>query len=118
MSTYYYFHCTKHKLSGGLFTRQAWGSGNADLIDTFKFVMYHTLQCGPESIGVHSEHDDDEWANTNFDDEPRRQHLNDTAHIFPRSNDWEFVSNGPAGTDLNAEWIAAELNSVNGRNNL
>jgi hypothetical protein len=109
VSTYYYFHCTKHQSSGGCFTRQAWGAGNAELIDSFKFVMHHVLECGPESIGMHSEHYDDDWSNTNVDGDARRQHLEDTAHIFPRSNDWEFVNHGPKGTDLNAEWIAAQL---------
>lgn len=110
MSTYYYFHCTKHQQSGGCFTRQAWGYGNADLIDTFKFVMYHVRECGEQHIGMHSEHDDDSYTPTHIDEEgSRREFLEWTRGIFPRSNDWEFVNHGPTGTDLDAEWIRAEL---------
>lgn len=111
MSTYYYFHCTKHQASGGQFTRQAWGAGNADLIDAFKFVMYHVLECGPESIGMHSEHDDDDYAATHYgvDDEIRRQFLEETRHIFPRSNDWGFMQNVEPGQDHKELWVAAEL---------
>lgn len=111
MSTYYYHHCTKCQLSGGLFTRQAWGCGNADLIDTFKFVMWHISECGPEYIGMHSEHEDDQYSNTNcdLDGGHRRQHLNQTAHIFSRSNDWQFMAEAPPGTDLEQLWLEQEL---------
>lgn len=111
MSTYYYFHCKKHQQSGGCFTRQAWGYGNADLIDTFKFVMYHVAECGTENIGMHSEHEDDPYTPTNFDNEDgaRREFLEQTAHIFPHSNDWGFMSRLPEGGDPKTLWVAAEL---------
>jgi hypothetical protein len=109
VSTYYYFHCTKHRLSGGCFTRQAWGAGNADLIDTFKFVMYHVLECGPENIGLHSEHEDDDWANISVDDDVRRQHLRDTEHIFPHSDDWDFMDRLLPGTNMKQAWLSAEM---------
>jgi hypothetical protein len=111
MSTYYYFHCAKHQASGGCWTRQAWGWGNADLIDTFKFVMYHVRECGPENIGMHSEHEDfgSDWANTSFEDEHRRPHLEATRGIFPHSNDWQFVEDAPKNADLDQLWTEAEL---------
>ena len=108
MSTYYYFHCNKHQLSGGLFTRQAWGYGSADLIDTFKFVMYHVKECGPENIGMHSEHEEENWIQTNCGGK-RRQHLLDTRDIFPHSDDWEFMENIPHGEDYNPFWVETEL---------
>jgi hypothetical protein len=111
MSTYYYFHCTAHQQSGGNFTRQAWGYGNADLIDTFKFVMYHVSECGPENIGMHSEHDANEYTSTGCDNPgARREFLAATAHIFPRSNDWKFMEEHRA--DARQEWIAAELGEI------
>jgi len=88
MSTYYYFHCKAHRQSGGNFTRQAWGYGNADLIDTFKFVMYHVAECGPESIGVHSEYDSTGYESTAHGD-IRRAFLVATADIRYRYvTDW------------------------------
>lgn len=110
MSTYYYFHCTKHHVAGGCWTRQAWGWGNADLIDAFKFVMYHVDNCGPESIGMHSEHQDDDWDNTSFEDEHRRPHLEQTVNIFPHSNDWAFMASASgSGGRLSQLWTEAEL---------
>lgn len=112
MSTYYYFHCDKHQVSGGCWTRQAWGWGNADLIDAFKFVMYHVSECGPENIGMHSEHDDDDYANTSFEDEHRREHLEQTVDIFPRSDDWRFMGGQAPGTDFKAAWVQQQLSEL------
>jgi hypothetical protein len=52
MSTSYYFKCLKCNEVGGQYTRQAWGWGNLYVIETFKFLAYHTEHCGPESICV------------------------------------------------------------------
>lgn len=52
MSTSYYFKCKKCNEVGGQYTRQAWGWGNFYVINTFKFLAYHTEHCGPEHIGV------------------------------------------------------------------
>lgn len=111
MSTYYYFHCTKHQESGGCWTRQAWGYGNADLIDAYKFVMYHVAECGPESIGMHSEHEDYEYTPTGYDTEggKRREHLEQTRHIFPRSDDWGFMAKIPEGEQYKDQWVTEEL---------
>ena len=91
MSTYYYFHCTKHQESGGCWTRQAWGYGNADLIEAFKFVMYHVRECGEQNIGMHSEHDDDGYTSTCIDDDARAAFLENTRDIFPHSDDRAFM---------------------------
>lgn len=112
MSTYFYFHCSEHKVSGGCWTRQAWGLGNADLIDAFKFVMYHVSECGPDSVGIHSEYDDEGWGNTSFEKEHRRQHLEQTAHIFPRSDDWEFMAQIPNGEDFRERWVRDQLAEI------
>lgn len=111
MSTYYYFHCDKHQVSGGCWTRQAWGWGNADLIDAFKFVMYHVAECGPENIGMHSENDEHAYTPTNYDTDGslRREFLEQTAHIFPRSGDWGFMASIPEGADYKAAWVNAEM---------
>lgn len=112
MSTYYYFHCTKHKQSGGCWTRQAWGYGNADLIESFKFVMYHIRECGPESIGMHSEHEDNEYINIDSNEDSRREFLSVTADIMPRSNDWEFMGRYGSRGNWKEQWVAEELAEI------
>ncbi|WP_094359871.1 hypothetical protein [Mycobacterium marinum] len=114
MSTYYYFHCEKcRQLSGGCFTRQAWGYGNADLIDTFKFVMHHIRECGEQHIGMHSEYADDGRTTTSFDTEggQRRQHLEATADIWPYSNDWGFMAEHGHKeiAELKRLWVDSEI---------
>jgi len=39
MSTYYKFQCSECKKTGGFFSRQAWGWGNADIVKNHKFIM-------------------------------------------------------------------------------
>lgn len=56
MSTEYYFVCRRCKEYGGFYSHQAWGWGNADFIDSFKFLMKHTNSCGTEDIGVECEY--------------------------------------------------------------
>lgn len=109
MSTYYYFHCTKHMESGGCWTRQAWGYGNADLIEAFKFVMHHVRTCGEEHIGMHSEHNDDEYVSTVIDDDARRAFLEATRGIWPHSDDWAFVRREDGTVD---GWVDEELVKV------
>lgn len=120
MSTDYYHHCRKCNVLGGLMTRQAWGTGNASLIDTFKFIMHHALRCGEDHLRVVSEHSwvtDGEFPNTLVDRSARLRHLVETRHIFPCSADWTFVA-GPNGDrqpqtlgqvdDVNQTWIEKE----------
>lgn len=109
MSTYYCFTCDFCKLNGGFYSRQAWGSGNADLVDTYKFVMYHGLNCGTDKIRFLSEHQDDytDRPDTNNAGEERIKHLKDTKNIFPHSNDWQFMADNKEGYD--EKWIKNEL---------
>lgn len=83
MSTYYYFVCNGcNKKSDGVYTRQMWGWGNADIIDCFQFIMKHTDNCGHEKIAIFSEDDREvEFYNT----DEVKQELN---CYFPRSEDW------------------------------
>lgn len=55
MSTYYELRCDACDQQGGFFSRQAWGWGNANLIENHKFLMHHAA-CG--EIEILSEHDD------------------------------------------------------------
>ncbi|MDH4130057.1 MAG: hypothetical protein OEV44_14970 [Spirochaetota bacterium] len=84
MSTYYYFECKEcNKVGKGIFTRQAWGWGNADIIDCFQFIMKHSAQCGSENISIKSEYD--------FEDEgriPETDNAEDLNDYFPYSEDW------------------------------
>lgn len=111
MSTYYYFHCTKHMQEGGCFTRQAWGYGNADLIEAFKFVMYHVRECGQQHIGMHSEHEGDDYASTCIDDDVRREFLEATKDIMPHSSDWAFMERA-AGKDWKELWVSEQLAQI------
>lgn len=108
MSTYYSFKCDNCKLLGGFMSRQAWGTGNADLVDNFKFVMHHSLECGVEHIGVISEHSEEygEWPNTNIESKARLKHLIDTEGIFPHSSDWEFMRDSQEG--FAQKWVDKE----------
>jgi hypothetical protein len=111
VSTYYYFHCTNHqpRQAGGCWTRQAWGWGNADLVDAFKFVMLHVRDCGEQYIGMHSEHADDNDTNTSYEDEHRRPFLEAARGIFPHSDDWAFMDKLPEKTNPDDAWTQAEL---------
>jgi hypothetical protein len=100
MSTYYYLRCPACKEIGGFYSRQAWGWGNANIIDTFKFLMAHT-QCaytlndakvivdyGKPVIEIVSEHDE-------YSEEEERkwqEHRKQLKDIFPRSDDWKFIA--------------------------
>lgn len=83
MSTYYYFACNGcQKKSDGIYTRQMWGWGNADIIDCFQFIMKHTDNCGHENIGILCE-DDQELESYNIDKDKENLHC-----YYPRSEDW------------------------------
>jgi hypothetical protein len=41
MGVDYKFFCKKCDKTGGGFSSQAWGTGNADIIDSFRFIMKH-----------------------------------------------------------------------------
>jgi len=120
MSTYYGFVCSLCKLRGGFCSRQAWGVGNADLIDNFKFTMYHALNCGPEYVSMYSEDDytTEDYPDTNIDGEARRKHLEDTRHYMPGSSDWKFVSKHYSSENwdkVKEKWVENELNLLKER---
>jgi hypothetical protein len=114
MSTYYGFHCDKCKVTGGFLSSQAWGVGNFDIIDTFKFVMHHALECGQQNIGMHSEHDDayEEWPTVHLSGPDREKFLEDSKAIFPSSNDWQFIAEHIAKDrpwdQTKTEWLEKE----------
>lgn len=45
MGADYKFYCNACKKTGGGFSSQAWGTGNADIIDSFRFLMKHHAYC-------------------------------------------------------------------------
>ncbi len=81
MSTYYYFVCNKCSKYGGFISRQAWGYGNFDIIDSFKFIVKHKQECGTENIGLAVEHDI-------FENYEEDKDLPSDKDVFPHSNDW------------------------------
>lgn len=84
MSTYYYFICKKCAKYGGFLSRQAWGYGNFDIIDSFKFIVKHKQECGVEHIGVVVEHDI-------FENYEEDKELPSDEDAFPLSNDWSVL---------------------------
>jgi hypothetical protein len=104
LSTYYYFACDRCKEYGGWFSRQAWGWGNMDIVDTFAFLANHAdhvdhYQEGLE-LRVISEHDTytlhrEGWTKT-VNREDADDGLADYERVadyelitFPHSGDWE-----------------------------
>lgn len=88
MSTYYYFSCTKCRTRGGVFGKQAWGWGDFDMIESFKYLAHHIRTCGEDSIRVISEDVED------YVDQLHGEYnhfLEETKHIFPHSRDWQFL---------------------------
>jgi hypothetical protein len=87
MSTDYKFICTYCHKAGGYFTRN-----DADVIDSFQFVMKHTDHCGSQFIKVISEYDDEYFAlrkNPPYEElypEDKSKSLDD---YFPHSGDWD-----------------------------
>ncbi|MCK5603850.1 hypothetical protein KAR91_18330 [Candidatus Pacearchaeota archaeon] len=84
MSTYYKFQCPVCKKTGGFFSRQAWGYGNCALIDNFKFMIKHMVECSANMLIIISEHDSD-----CYDAEEDTDYLNN--NYMPHSRDWRVV---------------------------
>ena len=84
MSTYYYFVCKKCKEYGGFYSHQAWGWGNADFIDSFKFLMKHTDSCGAENLGIDCEYGLEELHREGHD---YKENKTDYDRYNPRSDD-------------------------------
>jgi len=108
VSTYYHFVCIKCQQSGGFFSRQAWGWGNFDIIDSFKFLAHHVNECGQDQIRVGCEHDEGDVKDMT-DPENREQFLRDTTQYFPCSDDWRFMAGTTSSSEANAAWIKKEL---------
>lgn len=100
MSTYYYFWCKKCDRTGGFLSRQAWGWGNFDIIDSFKFLALHIGACGEEYIGMVSEHSDRCYKEGN-----RVKFLEKTKDYWPYSNDWH-TEEWPA---FKEKWMSDEI---------
>lgn len=87
MSTYYKFICKKCNQSGGFLTRQAWGVGNFNIIETFKFLALH-LGHEPYLVSEHTEDyentPEDTWKNV-------EKFIAETHGIMPNSDDWALV---------------------------
>ncbi|WP_051217574.1 hypothetical protein [Paenibacillus assamensis] len=112
MSTYYYFKCNKCNRKGGFYSRQAWGWGNFDIIESFKFLAFHTDQCGEEYIRVISEHNDDYEEDLNT--ETLEFYKRDSYENFPLSNDWGFMMDvKEKGIDeLNEAWVTERIKGI------
>lgn len=91
MSTYYEFFCKECKDYGGFLSRQAWGIGNFNIIETFKFLALHKDH-QPYLI---SEHDPEYELKYDICDdlkeEKNKKFIELTHNYMPLSNDWELV---------------------------
>lgn len=83
---------------------QAWGWGNFDMIESFKFLAYHIEKCGEDSIRVISE-EEEQYVDLLHDE--YNQFLEETKHIFPHSQDWEFLVHAQALTvdEVKQKWV-------------
>lgn len=104
MPTCYYFTCQKCRTRGGVIGEQAWGWGNFDMIESFKYLAHHILTCGEDSIRVISEEEDAyiDQLHTEYND-----FLEKTKHIFPHSKDWAFLDKwkGLPVDELKEKWV-------------
>jgi hypothetical protein len=105
MSTYYYFACDRCKEFGGFFSRQAWGWGNMDIVDTFAFLAHHAEHVDHYQeqleLRVISEHDaydlqSQGWTKIVTCEEGDEDRLADYERLadyqvatFPHSEDWK-----------------------------
>ena len=115
MSTNYTMRCGACKEQGGYFTRQAWGWGNADVIENTVFLMAHA-DCydryqgdEDEHLEIISEHD----HRDNYDEENLKwiENLQNPETVagsaFPRGDEWKLVQDGG---DIRAWWQAHKDN--------
>jgi len=80
MSASYYFKCNKCQEIGGQYTRQAWGWGNFYVINTFKFLAFHTENCGHRHLSIVNE---DEVDADVFNPKNDLDFLQKTKEYFP-----------------------------------
>lgn len=102
MSTNYKLRCGKCQEQGGYFTRQAWGWGNADIIENTVFLMAHA-DCydryqgeEDEKLEVISEYDDriGDYYETAKWIENLQSSETKAGNAFPRSSEWEAAKEG------------------------
>jgi len=101
MSTYYKFICKECETSGGFLSRQAWGDGNFDIIETFKFLMLHK-EHHPFLVSEHNELYDD-TPSVDDTNEFWQKFKEDTRGVMPHSNDWEIVKT-TEWKDVESKW--------------
>ena len=114
MSTYYKLRCGACEEQGGFFTRQAWGWGNADVIENTVFLMAHAdcfdrYQGDPETDTITniSEYD----SGYRNDEESLRwiENLQNPESVagsaFPHGDEWKLVADGG---DIKAWWEASK----------
>jgi len=116
MGTYYYFYCEECKERGGFLSRQAWGWGNFDIVDSFKFIAKHIRECGSKNIRIIDENAIEleevcDKESCRDENKFRKQFLKDTNDIFPKSNDWEFMSKA-SDNNFREEWVKKEIKSL------
>lgn len=99
MGTDYKFYCKNCNQSGGWFSRQAWGWGNADIIKSFKFLFYHINKCGEDNLSIISEYDN-RYNNEIF----LTEFIINTKGMFPRSNDWDIGKQNDKIIDMEKAW--------------
>lgn len=106
MSTYYKFVCKKHNISGGFLTGQAGGTGNFDIIETFKFLGLHK-DCEPV---LYAEQTKEYEETPSIDDcqESMTEFIEDSKGIIPHSNDWELVEKHD-WKEVEGEWEKIQL---------
>jgi hypothetical protein len=108
MSTYYYLRCSNCEELGGWFSRQAWGWGNFDIFETFKFLVAHA-DC--DSLQILSEYDIDEYK---ADEKRWSQRLLGDAylreHVWPHADEWKSVAED--WETAKTEWITKFLRTV------
>ena len=75
-----------HNISGGFLSRQAWGTGNFDIIETFKFLGIHK-DCQPFLVSE----DTDIYHDTPNIEDDIDKFIKDAHGIMPHSNDWRLV---------------------------
>lgn len=72
----YKFYCNKCKKTGGGFSSQAWGTGNADIIDSFRFLMKHRY-CGGFNV-----------LNSDSCEDIEQDMRDDLLGYYPHSSEW------------------------------
>ncbi|MBE7173860.1 MAG: hypothetical protein INR73_25020 [Williamsia sp.] len=109
MSREYIFKCNKCNEYGGTYTRQVWGWGNFYVVESFKFLAYHTERCGPEYIRVVKEED---VPCDRAEPEKRMKYLKKTKKFFPHferafADGTKFDLFNPQ--ELKKEWYKREM---------